>query len=393
MREKKTSHRIASSGFYAFAEVDKKVEALQKEGKKVIDFGVGDPKAATPDFVIEALAKGAKKYATYGYPSYIGDASFRQAASEYLKREYNISCSPETEITATIGSKEAVFHFPLAFVDEGDIVICPTPGYPPYKKGTEYAGGQPYFVPLTEKNDFLINLDDIPEDVAKKAKIIWVCSPNSPTGKISPREWLKKLLSWAKKYDVLIAADDGCYHEIYFEEKPTNILEIEKEGVVVFFSLSKTFNMTGYRVGFLAGDEQIISAFRKIKTQIDSGCPTFVQEAASVALRNKEFPEKIRKEYFEKRNILLDAFDAIGLPKSKSEGTFYLWQESPRGMSGKDFAMKLIEQGIVVTPGEWISDITPDGCNPGKEFVRLALVATKEECKEAAERIKKHFSL
>ncbi|MDH3324664.1 MAG: aminotransferase class I/II-fold pyridoxal phosphate-dependent enzyme [Candidatus Peregrinibacteria bacterium] len=382
------SKLIAGSGFYAFAEIDKKVKEMEEKGVKVITFGVGDPKEPTPDFIIDSLSEAAKDRAAYGYPSYIGDASFRQASADYIKREFGVDLNIETEITASIGSKESVFHFPRAFVDEGDIVICPTPGYPPYKKGTEFAGGTPYFVSLTSENNFLIDYESIPEDVCQKAKIIWTCYPNSPTGKFASREYLEGLVAWAQKHEIIIAADEGCYHEIYFDQKPVSILEIARDGIVVFYSLSKTFNMTGYRAGFVAGDERIIANFRKIKTQIDSGCPTFVQDAASTALRDTEFPKKMRAQYEEKRNIMLDVFREIGLPECESEGTFYLWQKAPEGMTGEDLAMKLIEKGIVVTPGAWISDEDENGLNPGLNYVRFALVATLEECKDAAERIR-----
>lgn len=383
----KLSSRISGTATYAFAEVDKKVAELKEKGIKVIDFGVGDPTAPSPDFVHDALYEAAKKRSTYGYPNYAGDITFRQACSEYLKREYAVELDPETEITSHIGSKEAVFHFPFGFVDPGDIVICPTPGYPPYKVGTRFAGGEPYFVPLLPENDFLINFEAIPEEIAQNAKIIWTNYPNSPTGKCAPREWLEGLISWAHKNDIIIAADEGCYNDIYFGQKPISILEVAKEGIITFYSLSKRNNMTGWRVGFCAGDKNIIGAFRKVKTNIDSGTPTFIQDAAAVALQDIEHVRPMRTEYKEKIEIITFALTKAGLPDCKSEAAFYLWQKAPDGMNGLQLAHKLLEVGIVVTPGVWISDETIDGINPGEAYVRFALIAPMELVKEAAERI------
>lgn len=382
------SKNISSTAPYAFAEVDKQVATLKAKGVKVIDFGVGDPHSPAPDFVIKALQESAIRRAASGYPSYVGQSEFRAGCAEYMKREFSVVLDSEKEITSTIGSKEAVFHFPLGFIDPGDVVICPTPGYPPYKTGTRFAGGVPYFVPLLEENDFLIDLEAIPEDVRKKARIIWTNYPNSPTGKIAPRKWLKDLVAWARKYNIIIAADEGCYIDLYFGEKPASILEIEREGIITFYSLSKRNNMTNYRVGFCAGDERLINGLKKVKTNIDSGTPTFIQDAAIEALRNTAHIGTMREEYRRKREITFSALRTAGLASCISDATFYIWQKAPNGMTGIEFARKFLEQGIVVTPGEWISDPASDtGINPGKNYVRLALVCSLEDVKEAATRM------
>ncbi|MFH1654523.1 MAG: aminotransferase class I/II-fold pyridoxal phosphate-dependent enzyme [Pseudomonadota bacterium] len=387
------SDRIQKTSAYPFAEVDKKVAELKKKGVEVIDFGVGDPKSPTPDFVIDSLSEFARKRSTHGYPSYIGDIEFRRAASAYLNNNFGVDLNPETEISSTIGAKEAVFNFPLGFINPGDIVICPTPGYPPYSTGTRFAGGEPYFVPLLEENNYLIDFESIPNEIANRAKIIWTNYPNSPTGKMATREWLKKLCDWAEKYNIIIAADEGCYIDIYFDEKPLSQLQIKKEGVITFYSLSKRNNMTGYRVGFVAGDKKIISGFRKVKTNIDSGTPLFIQDVATLSLNNEIHAENMRKSYKEKRNIMLNALKNAGLPEIQTEATFYLWQKAPKGMTGVELAEKLLNLGIVVTPGEWISNPTTDGLNPGKNFVRFALVPTMAEIQKAADRIKKDLKL
>ena len=381
------SKLISKTDNYVFAEINKKVSDLKKKGVKVIDFGIGDPKSPTPSFVVNNMSKFAQNHSTSGYPSYIGDISYRNACASYMKREYNVNLNPETEISSTIGSKEAVFHFPIGFIDTGDIVICPNPGYPVYKTGTQFRNGQPYFTPLLEKNNFLIDFSLIPEDIALKAKIIWTNYPNSPTGASATRSWLKELVSWAEQYNVIIAADEGCYNDIYFEEKSISVLEIQKKGVITFYSLSKRSNMTGYRVGFVAGDPDIVSGFRKVKTNVDSGTPNFIQDAASLALNDEVEVDKMRQEYKQKRDIMIDALTSYGLERPKGNATFYLWQKAPKGMSSIEFAALLADKGIVVTPGALISD-TVEGLNPGKDFVRFALVPTVEDIKEAALRIR-----
>ena len=388
------SHRIRQTAPYAFAEVDKKVSELKAKGVQVIDFGVGDPLDPPPDFVIEALKSAAHKRSQSGYPSYIGDPSFRQAAADYLQRQYGVDCDPQTEITSTIGSKEAVMHFPLAFLEAGDLAICPTPGYPPYKIGTRYAGAEPYFTSLRAENDFLIDFQSIPKEVCQRAKIIWTNYPNSPTGALAPESWLCDLVAWAQEHEIIIAADEGCYHEIYFDEtRPKSILEVTKSGVVAFYSLSKTFNMTGYRVGFAAGDASLISAFRQIKTQIDSGTPTFIQDAASVALQDSDFPRKNRDQYTQKRQLMGEILESTGLPPCPSESTFYLWQPAPEGLDGAALAEAFLSEGIVVTPGGWISDLDAEGINVGEQYVRLALMPSLEQIQAVKERLRPQFWL
>ncbi len=381
------SQRVAATPPYPFAEIEDKVRELRARGVDVVDFGVGDPTSPTPDFVVAALAEAARARAKAGYPRYEGDPDFRAAAAEYMEREFGVALDADREVASTLGSKEAVFHFSLGFVDAGDVIICPTPGYPPYKNGARFAGGVPYFVPLLEENDFLMDYEAIPEDVCRRAKLIWTNYPNSPTGKVAPREWLEGLLAWARRCGVIVAADEGCYHEIYFDERPTSVLEVGREGVAAFYSLSKRNNMTCYRVGFVAGDERIISVYKKVKTNVDSGTPTFIQDAAAAALRDRGHARQMREEYRAKRELMLPAFAAAGLPPCRSEATFYLWQKAPAGMSGVELSRKLLDIGIVTTPGEWIADETAGGVNPGREYVRFALVPPAPQVEQAATRL------
>ena len=238
------SKRLNSIPSYALAVISDKVAALRNDGVKIIDFGVGDPSEPTPDFVIEKLIEFGRKHAASGYPSYIGSKDFRGAAAAYMQKRFGVELDPEREISSNLGSKEAIFNFPEGFINPGDIVICPSPGYPPMKTGTIFAEGIPYYVPLLEENGFLIDYDSIPQDIAVKAKIIWINYPNSPTGAVASRDYYEGLINWAHKNDIIIAADEGCYIDIYFDEKPMSILEVSREGIVAFYSLSKRNNMT-----------------------------------------------------------------------------------------------------------------------------------------------------
>lgn len=381
------SKRLQNLPAYAFKEINDKVDALRASGVKAIDFGVGDPSEPTPDFVISALADAGRKHATTGYPSYVGLKEFRQAAADYMNRRFAVTLDPETEISSNIGSKEAIFNFPEGFINPGDVVICPSPGYPPMKTGTIFAEGVPYYVPLLEENGFLLDFESIPLEICEKAKIIWINYPNSPTGAVATREYYEQMIDWAKKHEIIIAADEGCYIDIYFEEAPISILEIGREGIVAFYSLSKRNNMTGYRAGFVAGDKAVIDVFKKLKTNIDSGTPNIIQEAAIAALRDDEHVEKMRNLYAEKRAILLEALSSIGLAVRKAPATFYVWQKVDDDI---EFAKRLLspEIGIVVTPGSLISDTCEGGVNPGKGYVRFALMPTLEEIQEAARRLK-----
>lgn len=387
------SKRLAALKPYAFAEVNKLVDELKSRGITPIDFGVGDPRDPTPVFVREALKKAADAHATSGYPSYIGNKNFRNAVAKWMKSRFNVELNADTEISSSIGSKEAIFNFPEGFINPGDVVIIPSPGYPPMKTGTLFAEGVPYFVPLLEKNNFLIDFESIPDEIVKKAKIIWTNYPNSPTGTVAPRDYLEKLYAWCRKHNIILAADEGCYIDIYFGEKPMSMLEVAKEGVITFYSLSKRNNMTGYRVGWVAGDAELVALFKKLKTNIDSGTPDFVQDAAIAALEDEKHVAEMRALYEEKQKIIIDALKAVGVPAVAPASTFYLWVKAPNNLTSLEFAKKLLDDkvALVVTPGAWISDECEGGLNPGEGYVRFALVPTVEEAKEAAERIKKNL--
>lgn len=382
------SKRLASLPVYAFAAVDAKVAELRTQGVTPIDFGVGDPSEPTPEVVRAAIQEAVDDRATAGYPSYTGAPHFRAAIAAWTQRRFGVELDPETEICASVGSKEAVFNFPEAFVNPGDVVLVPNPGYPPYARGTLFAEGEVHFLNLLPEKGFLPDLDAIPAEVRHRARILWINYPNNPTGALAPRDFFERAVAFGREHDIIVCSDEA-YTENYYGAPPHSILEVAREGVVVFQSLSKRSCMTGYRVGWIAGDREIVAAFKKLKTNIDSGTPTFIQDAAIAALAEEHHVEQLREHYRRKRDIMVDAFVAAGLPECRPEATLYIWQRVPEGMSSVAFAERLLDPTIamVTTPGNWVSEQTPDG-NPGEGFVRLALVPTVEECTAAAERIR-----
>ncbi|OYT34538.1 MAG: LL-diaminopimelate aminotransferase [Candidatus Aenigmarchaeota archaeon ex4484_52] len=383
----KPSKNIEAIGGYVFDEINKIKEDLIKKGVDIIDFGVGDPTTPTPEFIREQTKKSIDKYKASGYPITTGNENYLNAIAKYCKKRFNIDLNPQTQIMSNLGSKEAIFNFPNAFLNNGDVVLCPNPGYPAYDRGTLFAGGKPYYMNLTQDNDFYPDFNLIPDDILKKSKIMWLNYPNNPTTQIATKEFYKEALDICHDNNIILSSDEA-YSEIYFDEPAISLLEIDTEGVIVFNSLSKRSAMTGYRIAWTAGDENIISLFKKLKANIDSGTPNFIQDAAITALGDEAHVEKMRNEYKQKRDILISAFDQIDLAVKKPEATIYIWQKTGN-INGIEFTKQLLEKcGIVVSPGEIFAN-TIDDINPADNFVRVALVPSIEKTKEAAERLLK----
>lgn len=382
------SRRIASITPYAFAEINKKVEALESSGVKAIDFGVGDPHDPPFESVIKETKLAVEQQKCSGYPSYYGHVDFRKTIAQYMETRFGVSIDYEKEVISSIGSKELIFNFPEAFVNPGDVVIIPNPAYPPYIRGTLFAEGKSYIVNLLEQNNFLPDLDSIPVEIWEKAKIIWVNYPNNPTTVFAPDDFFNKLLFYANKYDVIVGSDEA-YIDNYHSTRPRSLLEFSKKGVVSFFSFSKMANMTMFRVGYACGDERIISILKKLKTNIDSGTPTFIQLGALKALSDHEAQNRLRESYVEKQKLLQAALSEKGFPLCSPKGTIYIWQKVPNGYTGLTLAKRFLEPdiGIVVTPGQAISS-TINNVNPGQDFVRFSLTPTIDEIKIAAQRIR-----
>ena len=382
--------RIKTLPPYLFAKLDQMKDEIRRKGIDIIDLGVGDPDMPTPQHIIKKMQKEVENPIHHKYPSYIGMLKFRQSVANFYKKRFNVDLNPEDEIISLIGSKEGIAHFPLAFINLGDYAIVPEPGYPVYAIAIKFAGGEVYFAPLLEKNNFLPDLSSIPEDVAKKAKIFFVNYPNNPTGAVATEDFFKELIEFAKKYNIIIA-HDAAYTELYLnDEKPLSFLEVEgaKEVGIEFHSLSKTYNMTGWRIGWACGNKDIVAGLGKIKTNIDSGVFQAVQEAAIEALDSSQnCVEELRNIYRKRRDVIVNGLKEIGLEVNSPKATFYVWIKVPEGYTSESLTeLLLTKAGIVTTPG--------NGFGPsGEGYIRIALTVNEERLKEAVERIKTHVKL
>ncbi len=379
------AQRIKTLPPYLFAQIDQKKREKLQQGVDIIDLGVGDPDIPTPQPIVEAMKRAVEKPEHHRYPSYEGMLSFRQAVANWYKRRFGVDLDPNTEVIALIGSKEGIAHFPLAFVNPGDVVLCPDPAYPVYKIGTLFAGGEPYILPLKEENGFLPDFKSVPKDVLKRAKIIWVNYPNNPTSAVAEESFYKELIDWARENNIIVASD-LAYSEIYFGNKrPMSILQIEgaKEVAIEFHSLSKTFNMTGWRLGMAVGNKDLIAGLGKVKTNVDSGQFQAIQEAGITALSlPEEEVQKIRDIYRERRKVMIEALEDVGLEVYKSDATFYLWVKVPKGYTSAEFVSLLLDKcGIVCTPGNGFGQY-------GEGYFRISLTVPTERLLEAVERIK-----
>ncbi len=379
------AQRIKALPPYLFAQIDQKKREKLAQGVDVIDLGVGDPDLPTPKPIVEAMQRAVEKPEHHRYPSYEGMLSFRQAVADWYKRRFGVELDPQKEVVALIGSKEGIAHFPLAFVNPGDVVLCPDPAYPVYKIGTLFAGGEPYILPLKEENRFLPDFKSVPKDVLKRAKIIWVNYPNNPTSATATESFYKELIEWARENNIIVASD-LAYSEIYFgNEKPMSILQIEgaKEVAIEFHSFSKTFNMTGWRLGMAVGNEKLIAGLGKVKTNVDSGQFQAVQEAGITALNlPEEELQKIRDTYKERRSAMVKALEEVGLRVYPSDATFYLWVKVPEGYTSAEFVSRLLDEcGIVCTPGNGFGEY-------GEGYFRISLTVPTQRLLEAVERIK-----
>jgi len=371
---------------YLFAEIDRLKAELLAKGVDVINLGVGDPDLPTPGHIIAELAKAAADPANHQYPSYSGMNGFRISVANWYERRFGVKLDPLAEVLTLIGSKEGIAHFPLAFINPGDLALVPSPAYPVYHIATMFAGGESWFMPLLKENDFLPDLDSIPADVAKRARIIFINYPNNPTGAVAGRDFYEKVVEFAKKYDIIVC-HDAAYTEMCFDGyQPMSFLEVPgaMDIGVEFHSLSKTYNMTGWRLGFMVGNREIVSGLGSIKSNIDSGAFNAVQYAGIAALEGDQAPViEMRRIYQERRDILIAGLREAGLEPRVPMATFYVWCPTPAGYTSKEFtALLLKEAGIVTTPGSGFGD-------PGEGYVRMALTVTKDRIREAVERIRK----
>jgi len=379
------AERLTQLPPYLFAQLDLAKKEAQKSGKEIIDLGVGDPDLPTPSPIIEKLYRAAQKSCNHRYPSYQGLFSFRQAVAEWYARRFGVSLDPEEEVLTLIGSKEGLAHLSLGLLNPGDIALIPDPAYPVYRAGVIFAGAHPVRISLKEQNGFLPVLEDIEEKIARKAKIFFLNYPNNPTAATTNINFFKELTDFATRFRIILC-HDLAYSEIAFDGyRPPSILQIEgaKQIAVEFHSLSKTFNMTGWRIGFVVGNRHVIRTLREIKTNIDSGVFQAVQEAGIKALNmNGEALEGIKKVYQKRRDVLVMGLKNIGWEIKAPKATFYLWTKVPDNLSSMDFSARLLQEcGVVVTPGI--------GFGPaGKGYIRMALTVEEKKIIRAIEKIK-----
>ncbi|MFQ5787268.1 MAG: LL-diaminopimelate aminotransferase [Thermodesulfobacteriota bacterium] len=379
------SKRIKELPPYLFAEIDAKMNEMKAKGVDVIDLGVGDPDIPTPSNIIDALEIAVRDPGNHRYPSYVGMLSFREAVSNWYNERFGVKLDPQSEVLTLIGSKEGIAHTPLAFLDPGDVALVPNPGYPVYSVATTFAGGVPYDLPLIRDNDFLPDLDSVPEEIRKKAKIMFLNYPNNPTAAVSEIGFFSEVVDFASKNNILVC-HDAAYTEIAFNGlQPPSFLQTEgaTEVGIEFHSLSKTFNMTGWRIGFAAGNKNAISGLGKIKTNIDSGVFQGIQYAGIEALKNYSLGLGDRKKvYEERRDIFCKGLDEVGLRYYPPKATFYVWFETPDDISSQNFTSKLIsETGIVVTPGNGFGKY-------GEGYIRVSTTIDTKRILDAVERLK-----
>jgi len=378
--------RIKTLPPYLFAAIDKMKQEAIARGVDIINLGIGDPDLPTPAPIIESLAKAAQDPRHHQYPSYEGMLSFRKAVAGWYKRRFSVTLDPTDEVLTLIGSKEGIGHIHLAFVDPGDVVLVPSPGYPVYPVGTSFCGGMSHLMPLTKANGFLPDLGAIPKDVAKKAKLMWLNSPNNPTSVIMTKDYFKRAIEFAQD-NLIIICHDAAYSEIYYDGKrPVSFMEVEgaKDVGVEFHSLSKTYNMTGWRIGFVVGNKTVLAALGKVKSQLDSGVFEAVQDAGITALGlDDSVTDGIRKIYQERRDTIVPGLKKLGLDVEMPPAAFYIWVTVPKGYTSTSFTAHLLEKaGIVTTPGNGFGA-------PGEGYIRMTVCTTKERLAEALERIKK----
>jgi len=380
------AQRITALPPYLFADVDRRKAEAVARGMDVIDLGVGDPVEPTPEHVIERLCEAARDPANHRYPSYTGSMDFREAVARWYRRKAGIELDPEAQVLTLIGAKEGLAHLPWAFVDPGDLVLVPDPGYPVYRNATVMAGGTPYPVPLLEEREFLPDLSSLPEDVAKKARLLFLNFPSNPTGAVATREFFREVVEFARRYG-LIVVHDAAYSEITYDGfVHPSFLEVPgalEVGIEVH-SLSKTYNMTGWRLGWAAGNEEVLEGLGKVKTNVDSGAFQAVQFAGIAALEGPdEHINRQRAIYQERRDITVRGLEEVGLKVFRPKAGCYVWCRVPEGYTSESFVARLIDEaGVVVTPGVGFGE-------HGEGYFRVSLTVPTERLREAVERLKK----
>jgi len=369
---------------YLFAVIERRIEAMRAEGVDVISLGIGDPDLPTPPAVIEALQRAVERPETHRYPSNSGLVAFREAVSSFYARRFDVAIDPSTEVIPVLGGKEAVAHVALACLDPGDVALAPDPGYPPYTSGPVFAGAEVHYLPLREDNAFTPDLDAIPVETAARANLLYFNYPNNPTGAVVADGFFDRVVAFAREHD-LIAIHDSAYTEIAFDGyRPPSFLATPgaKDVGAEIFSLSKGWNMTGWRVGWIAGNAEVVERYRQLKTNLDSGMFDALQLAGVAALNDvPTFPQEMSEIYHRRRDLMLDALRAIGIDVEAPRATPYLWIRVPEGHDSSSFTELVLEQAaVIVSPG-------PSFGPSGEGYVRISLTVADARLEEAARRI------
>ncbi|MEM9905400.1 MAG: aspartate aminotransferase [Cyanobacteria bacterium P01_D01_bin.44] len=381
----KPARRLGALPPYVFARLDELKANARAQGVDLIDLGMGNPGGPTPAPVVEAAQKAMQDPNNHGYPPFEGTASFRQAITDWYHRRYGVILDPEGEALPLLGSKEGLSHLALAYIDPGDLVLVPTPAYPAHFRGPAIASAEIYPLVLTAENDWLIDIAAIPEDVARRAKVLYFNYPNNPTGATAPREFFEEMVAFARHYEILLV-HDLCYAELAFDGyQPTSVLEIPgaQDISVEFHTLSKTYNMAGWRVGFVVGNRHIIQGLRTLKTNLDYGIFSAIQTAAETALNLPDsYLEEVQQRYRTRRDFLIESLADLGWQVPKTKATMYLWVPCPPGMTASDFAFTVLQKtGVVVTPGSAFGE-------GGEGYVRISLIADCDRLGEAVARMR-----
>jgi len=378
------ARRLQALPAYLFAEIDRlKQEAIAK-GADLINLGIGDPDLPTPTHIVRRLAEAAAAPENHRYPSYEGLLSFRQAVAAWYRSRFGVELEAEREVLSLIGSKEGIGHIPLAFVDPGDMVLIPDPGYPVYQAGTVLAGGIPVLMPVVRERAYLPDFDEIPRDTLAAAKMMFINYPNNPTASVAPLDFFQRAVDLAREYGIILC-HDAAYSEICFDGYLSpSLLQVQgaKEVAVEFHSLSKTYNMTGWRIGFAVGNTEVLAGLGRVKTNLDSGVFQAVQYAGIAALTGPQDPvEEARLTYQRRRDVLVRGLRALGWEVDVPRASFYVWIPVPKGYTSARFAAILLQQaGIVVTPGNGFGQF-------GEGFFRVALTVPEARIEEAVYRI------
>lgn len=380
------AQRIANLPPYLFARIEELIERKKQEGVDVISLGIGDPDIPTPAHIVAVAIREVQNPANHQYPSSAGMLAYREAVARWYERRFGVKLDPRREVVSLIGSKEGIAHIAWCYINPGDIALVPDPGYPVYSQGVILAGGEPYYFPLDPARGFLPDLGAIPSDVARRARLMFLNYPNNPTGAVADVAFFKEVVAFAREYNILVC-HDAAYSEICFDGyRAPSFLQVPgaREIGIEFHSVSKTYNMTGWRVGWVAGLDEAVQALGRLKTNIDSGVFQAVQLAAAAALDGPaEATEEMCRLYARRRDLVIDTLNELGWQLARPKATFYIWLPVPEGYTSASFAETVLEQAaVVITPG------TGYGAR-GEGYCRISLTVPDDRLREAMQRLRR----